>query len=69
MRRTPKSTTWHPDQVAQLKRIAIHVVALLPDDQREALAVLAYSAELINDFLGEETISSAPKMAIVRNGD
>jgi hypothetical protein len=28
-----------------LKRIAVHVVTLLPEDEREALLVLAYARE------------------------
>lgn len=43
----------HPDQRVQLKRMAIDVVALLPQDEREALIVLTYARELVIDWLGD----------------
>lgn len=36
-----------------LKRMAIQVTALLPEDERAALAVLAYTHDMVTGFLGE----------------
>lgn len=47
---------WEPDPATRqgLKRIAIQVVSLLPEDEREALRVLDYAQRLVVDYLREK---------------
>lgn len=57
-----RSGSLHPDERQCLKRMAVHVVTLLPESEREALLVLAYARELVVDFLGrpEEAVTTIP---------
>lgn len=43
----------------QLKRLAIQIVAQLPDEHRDAAAVLGYCDELLSDFLTEKPADGA----------
>lgn len=43
----------HPEERQKLKRMAVNVVSLLPEDESYALLVLDYARELITDFLGK----------------
>lgn len=43
----------NPGADAALKRLAIQVVAQLPDDEADALAVLDYAKTLVRSFLAD----------------
>lgn len=45
------SKLWH-------KRVAMQIVTQLPEDPREALTVLAYAKELVENFLGAQEPSA-----------
>lgn len=51
-----KSENWR-------KRHAVQVVAMLPDDPVDALAVLEYARELVENFLGEARKPQVPVLA------
>lgn len=51
----------HPDQLKTLKRMAINVVSLLPEDRREAIFVLDYAARLVNDFIEATDCQEHPR--------
>lgn len=54
----------HPEERLDRKRMAIHVVSLLPRDPQEALAVLSYARGLVENFLIEE--EAEPRLKLVR---
>jgi hypothetical protein len=41
------------EEVLALKRLAVQIVAQLPQDQQEAIQVLDYAKELVVSFLNE----------------
>lgn len=48
-----EKTNLHPETVQVLKRVAVNVVTLLPENEEEALIVLELARRLIEEFLGE----------------
>ena len=48
-----------------LRRQAVHIVAQLPPDQDDALAILKYAAEFVNKFLEDEPLT--PRLHLVQN--
>lgn len=43
----------HPEERQRLKRVAVHVVTLLPEDENDALVVLEFARELVTDYIAE----------------
>jgi hypothetical protein len=44
-----------PAHELSLRRQALQIAALLPEDKADAIAILKYAEELVSDFLGPDT--------------
>jgi hypothetical protein len=53
------------DDARWLRRLAVQLVAQLPEEREEAIAVLRYAEDLLKNFVDREDQKAAPKLALV----
>lgn len=53
------------DDARWLRRLAVQLVAQLPEEQGDAIAVLRYAEDLLKNFVDRDHVKPAPRLAVV----
>lgn len=53
------------DDARWLRRLAVQLVAQLPEEREEAMAVLRYAEDLLKNFVDRNDAKPAPRLAVV----